>query len=186
MMLNIAKLNIVFFLLLYTSTAAADDSNTKQKTGLVLDALDERRRMIEKSINDYMAENSGAGSIELLTLAEDEPGAGVLRDPFNSSNNQLAPGISPNRFNNSTFLPNAQQQKIPTLKLKGVVNLDKQKEGDLLALLQIDRKDTFMVRVGDEISYDPTNPTAAIKIMSITRLSVKVQVGNLGNILIIR
>ena len=150
------------------------------------DSLEENIKVIDKSISNYINGTSEQETIAIDSVNEKKLSAAPLRDPFNPSINQLNTNGMPNRFGNSTFLPNNEKRRIPTLKLKGVVNSEENKNGDLLALLQVNRNETFMVRVGDEISYDPSNPTSAIKIVSITRLSVKVQVGNLGNLLIVR
>ncbi len=110
--------------------------------------------------------------------------ANQVRDPFNLSgqaNSRRAQGGF-----GSSFLPGISNTRIPELKLKGVINHESNKPEELLALLEIGKKDVYMVRVGDEISYDPRDPNAAIKIIKINRLTVTVQAGSLGNFLIVR
>lgn len=176
---------VIFLLAGFANTASAEDMSN-DKSQFALDAITERRKAIDESIANYLEIHKGTDSADLVTIEEYEAGAPIIRDPFNATNNAGGINGMQNRFGNSTFLPDADKQKIPSLKLKGVINPNQKANGDLLALLQVNKKDVYMVKVGDEISYDPSNPTAAIKIMSITRLSVQVQVGNLGNILIVR
>ncbi len=111
----------------------------------------------------------------------DEPS---IRDPFNLSG-QSGIQRSGGGFGTS-FLPSIGNSDIPALKLRGVITPSTDEPEDLLALLEVDKKDVYMVKVGDEISYDPRNPNAAIKIIKINRLTVTVQAGSLGNVLIIR
>lgn len=116
--------------------------------------------------------NTGVGNVE--------PNS---RDPFNLSgqaSRKRSGGFG------SSFLPSLNNNNIPTLKLRGVIHPHSDKPGELLALLEVGNNDVHMVRVGDEISYDPRDPNAAIKIIDINRLTVTVQAGSLGNVLIVR
>jgi hypothetical protein len=80
------------------------------------------------------------------------------------------------------FIPSLQGNKIPQMKLKGFID----KDDEPLALLEIQGKGTFMVREGDEINIDPSNPRQAIRISKITRLSITVETGTLGSIRVLR
>lgn len=149
----------------------------------ILDVLTERTQAINESLKNYDVNNikevfNGNDNDKHV---RNEP----IRDPFNLSDKMgmQAPGSTGGP---TSFLPNFDQKKIPKLKLKGVVNTDANSPEDLLALLEINNKEVYMVKVGDELSYDPANPSAAMKIVTISRLSVTVQVGSLGNVLIVR
>ena len=69
------------------------------------------------------------------------------------------------------------------MQLRGFI--DKKNESPL-ALLEIEGSGTYMVREGDEINIDPSQPRQAIRISKITRLSVTVEAGTLGSIRILR
>jgi hypothetical protein len=43
-----------------------------------------------------------------------------------------------------------------------------------------------MVRVGDEISFNPAMPTQVVKVIKISRLNVVVEVGTLGDLIVVR
>lgn len=107
----------------------------------------------------------------------------ALRDPFTPSSLmfQLV-GMNANG-SEAGFMPAVDGSRLPRMKLRGFVSDD----GDtLLALLEVERLGTFMVREGDEINIDPTQPRSAIRISSITRLSVTVEAGTIGTIKILR
>jgi hypothetical protein len=47
-------------------------------------------------------------------------------------------------------------------------------------------KQIHMVKIGDEIAFDRTDPGLVFKIREINRLSVIVEVGTLGDMIIVR
>ena len=129
--------------------------------------------------NPVVKENPGNPGIDAT--------AAPVRDPFNPPVNDNGDfrNQSRNRRSSTSFLPNNRSSSIPAITLRGVVHPDSNGDG-LLALLEIGDHGVYMVREGDEISYDQSRPSAAIKIMRISRLSVIVEAGSLGNTLIIR
>ena len=58
----------------------------------------------------------------------------------------------------------------------------------LVALLEVGGSDKqiHMVKIGDEIAFDRNDPSLVFKIRSIDRLSVIVEVGTLGDVIIVR
>lgn len=170
-------------LLSFSFSLLAEDNNSSLDEENLLDVFRERKNLLNKSLErfDYNINALEDAQAKNNTTNPNIP----LRDPFNLSDG-IGNTSTGHLVNPSTFLPNTNQQKIPAIKLKGVINSKSNMPEDLLALLEVDKNDVYMVRVGDEISYDPSKPTFAIKIISISRLSVTVQVGSLGNVLIIR
>ena len=170
-----------------TEARAERSSNLGNRTT----ANQNRNENIDQTINieEYVAKTQdGLESIlpfgnENIALVNQDPN---LRDPFNMSGQTARKSTGGGFGFGTSFLPNTVTKKVPKLKLRGVINAESKRPEDLLALLEVNNQEVYMVRIGDEISYDPGNPASAIKIMSITRLSIKVQVGNLGNVLIIR
>lgn len=116
--------------------------------------------------------------------------AGVaVRDPFNYSQKlrmQAPPGRVPNPAMSTTFLPDAAQENLPGIRLKGILTPGQGNQDEPLALLEINGQDVYLVKAGDEVTYDPARPASAIRVKTISRLSVTVEVGRLGNIFIIR
>ncbi len=109
----------------------------------------------------------------------------TVRDPFTPSRLMYEIVGSQTGLANGAygFVPSLQGGKIPAMKLRGFIDKDKDEP---LALLEIKGAGTFMVRVGDEINIDPSQPRQAIRISNITRLSVTVETGTLGSIRVLR
>lgn len=127
--------------------------------------LSERNAMLEQRI----AELEGAAATDA-----EEP----ARDPFTPlpafNTRPTGPGTA--------FIANPTLMRAPELELKGIVN----REDEVTALLRIGPSRVYMVRAGDQISFDPTRPSEAIKIREISRLSVIVEIGSIGNVVVVR
>jgi hypothetical protein len=180
---KLKKWSLLIFIF-FPSLLFAEQNNNDYKQKNIIDVFSERTEAINESIKNY----SVANLKEVLTNSDSIAGGNneaPIRDPFNLSEKmgQPTPG---NTGGPTSFLPSFDQNKIPKLKLKGVINPNANSPEELLALLQVNDREVYMVRVGDELSYDATNPSAAMKIVTISRLSVTVQVGSLSNVLIVR
>jgi hypothetical protein len=116
-----------------------------------------------------------------LTLAE------TTRNPF-APTEQILSGMVPSYTDDSrpTFVSSDMLTRLPPLKLRGIV-----KPGDqstVVALLEVGggSKQIHMVKIGDEIAFDRSDPSLVFKIREINRLSVIVEVGTLGDMIIVR
>jgi hypothetical protein len=171
------KVFLITIISLFITTVYAEENVTEPS-----DFLGEFSKVLNefkgynKNINETIGEN---GNNNINT-----EGNITLRDPFNSLNSPGASQVYPNNPG-SGFLPRAGHTKIPQILLKGII-VDSEKENNYLALLELKNNGVYMVREGDEISFDQANPGTAIRIKSISRLSVLVEVGDLGNAFIIR
>jgi len=112
-----------------------------------------------------------------------------LRDPF--SDPQISYGQNQNgqTFTQTSgfgygFQRNRGDFRVPELVFKGFID-GNGKEGPM-ALIQIGGKRIHMVREGDEINIDPTQPRNAIRITKISRLSLTVETGILGTVRVLR
>ena len=111
------------------------------------------------------------------------PATPIIRDPFTPSRLMFdmvgkQSGItSGGAYGFTRSLNNINS--VPKMRLRGFVS---QGEEDLIALLEIAGARTYLVREGDEINIDPSQPSSAIRITKITRLSVTVETGTLGSI----
>jgi len=109
-----------------------------------------------------------------------QPQPQAIRDPFTPSplmfevvGKQSVGAIGGYGFMRS---PN---EAVPKMRLRGFVTQD---EEDPIALLEVAGSRTFIVREGDEINIDPSQPMSVIRITKITRLSITVETGRLGSI----
>ncbi len=109
----------------------------------------------------------------------------TVRDPFTPSRLMYEIVGTQSGLANGAygFVPSLQGVKIPKMTLRGFIDKEDDKP---LALLEIHGSGTFMVREGDEINIDPSQPRQAIRISKITRLSVTVETGTLGSIRVLR
>ncbi|MCX4187786.1 hypothetical protein [Methylophaga sp. OBS4] len=114
------------------------------------------------------------------------PAPQAIRDPFTPSPLMYEMvGVQAGMSGSGAygFMPSADAMRVPKMRLRGFVNQDEEKP---LALLEIDGSRTYLVREGDEINIDPSQPRNAIRITQITRLSITVETGTLGSIRIQR
>lgn len=153
-------------------TADGDKQEPRSATEQISEIVNSSEKFISDNIPTF------AGTDQIINDTS------TMRDPFNLAS--TAAGQNAGGFSfGSSFLP-TNNTKIPELKLRGVIYPKSKRPEDQLALLEIDNKEVYMVKIGDEISYDPRNPNAAIKIVNISRLHVTVQAGSLGNVLVVR
>jgi hypothetical protein len=108
-----------------------------------------------------------------------------VRDPFTPSALMYKTvgaqsGMAGNAYG---FVPSSENASIPDMKLRGLLNQDKD---NYIALLEVAGIGTFMVQEGDEFNIDPSQPQNAIRVDKITRLSVTVETGMLGSIRVLR
>ena len=80
-------------------------------------------------------------------------------------------------FSNTSLL------SVPKIKLKGVMHHPKNPSPLAILLLN---SETYMVREGDEVSFNLAEPSQVIKIKKINRLSVLIEVGTLGALVVVR
>jgi len=112
-----------------------------------------------------------------------------MRDPFSEpqtlKNTEEAGGINGmlNTFGRG-FRRMPDDVKVPVLLFKGYV--DRGKSLPPMALIEVAGDRVHMVTVGDEINIDPTNPRHAIRITKISRLSLTIEAGTLGQMKVLR
>lgn len=120
--------------------------------------------------------NAYLGQRELLANPQE------IRDPFTPSGlmfDVVGKQANATGIDAYGFMRSPNSAAIPKMRLRGFVTQD---ENDPVALLEVAGVRTFLVREGDEINIDPSQPNSAIRITKITRLSVTVETGTLGSI----
>jgi len=110
------------------------------------------------------------------------PSLSAQRDPFapTSLMEQEAQrqGVGP------VFIPSqVGSQKVPTLNLRGYVTGNGNQP---VALLEVGGKQVFLVREGDTISLQKNGKNNVLKVKKITKLSALVEVGTLGQVIVVR
>lgn len=113
----------------------------------------------------------------------------ALRDPFSlpAGSNGAVSGNAGSvllQQGGSGFLRGTTEVALPPLRFRGYIQ--GQGSAPSMALLELGQGRVHMVRVGDEINIDPANPRQAIRITRITRLSITVETGTLGQMKVLR
>ncbi len=112
----------------------------------------------------------------------------VMRDPFSEPQGaQTSEGEGLgiiNTFGSGFRRSPDSSVKVPKLLFKGFV--DRGRNAPPMALIQIAGKRVHMVKEGDEININPANPRHAIRITKISRLSITVEAGTLGQMKVLR
>lgn len=114
----------------------------------------------------------------------------MLRDPFSepqiSYNNGQMSAFSEAGMGGfgSGFQRGRGDFRVPELVFRGFI--DSAGDEPPMALIQIGKSKVHMVREGDEINIDPTQPRNAIRITNINRLSITVETGVLGTMRVLR
>ncbi|GEM_PF-4036629 len=176
--------------------AQAEDApaNIQEQVTNILGTILERNSLYKSVLGDDMQIVGDLRPITSANAANPEanpPGAVTQqpqldrpRDPFSVSNTLRQKLQGNERNGQSQFQQGQFTQTIPRLKLKGIVVDKKTKQP--LALLNIGDQTVHLVREQDEISFDPVDPKQVIKIQKITSSNVIVEVGTLGDLILVR
>ena len=113
--------------------------------------------------------------------------AGVMqRDPFTTSDKMYSEvGIQNAQKSNSAlgFIAGYGNQSLPKMRVKGFVNKGSKKS---VALLDIEGAGVFLVSQGDEIGLQALGQNTVLKILKVDSNSVKVQSGQINQVIIVR
>lgn len=104
------------------------------------------------------------------------------RDPFAMTPELANAGAAPQTHLRFTPAP-ALDVKLPRMSLKGMI---RGQEGDVAALLDIAGNGVHMVRVNDTISLHGIGRDVVVQVKAIDHLSLVIEVGSLGQVIIVR
>ena len=189
----------VFFIPTVTADETPSNSIVKEQVLGLLDMIKERNTLInEKMLGATPSDVSQSQVTNTRNAQPPMPIANInpssnafvngIRDPFAVTQEiavlnqagQTAQGAYASR----SFKSSSLAFNLPKLTMKGVVF--KAQEKLPIALLEIGGIGVYMVRVGDEFSFNPAIPTQVIKVIKISRLNVVVEVGTLGDLIVVR
>lgn len=108
------------------------------------------------------------------------------RDPFTTSERMYAEvgNQSANLANNGQgFVAGFGAQNVPRMRLKGFVNRGAKK---IVALLEVDGAGVFLVSEGDEIGLQSIGQNGVIKVIKVDTNGVRVQTGQVNQVIIVR
>ena len=126
--------------------------------------------------------SNGVPTATIPNTNSSDGGVQTLKDPFANSPAILrAAGANPD--GSQIFYPGVVAPTAPVMRLRGQVRDNK---GNAIALLELDKDGTYTVREGDTISLQGKGQFSAVKIKAITRQSLMVEFGSMGQVMIIR
>jgi hypothetical protein len=107
------------------------------------------------------------------------PSSQTIRDPFTASSLMFEVARQSSAINNKGFTSSSLDAAtpIPKMRLRGFIEQNKKAP---LALLEVAGARTYLVREGDDINIDPSQPNSVIRVTKITRQSITVETGLLG------
>lgn len=115
-------------------------------------------------------------------------GSTVGRDPFAVT--ERLRRVSAGGLQELQFVPStAKQKKLPKMKLRGVIRGAEGEDGQrssVAALLDIKGSGVFVVREGDTIGLHDLGLDSVIKVVKVDALSLVVETGTLGQVIIVR
>ena len=174
-------------------------SNAKEQVLGLLDMIEERNKLVnEKMFGTTSAEESNPPVMDTNKAGIPEPVSYInpsisafingIRDPFAVTQEiallNQASQTTQGAYADHSFKSSSLAFTLPKLTMKGVIF--KKQEKRPIALLEIGGSGVYMVRVGDEISFNPAMPTQVVKVIKISRLNVVVEVGTLGDLIVVR
>jgi len=205
--------NVKFFVVFMLSLSfpnlvisEVDLNDAKNQVLNLLDVISERNEALKSAYPDAIQEhNDGTPRAEKdKTKAKKHPVAAAgaatsneiflngLRDPFAvtmelrkaGSKDDEGDGNDDRAYSDYKFKSPGLSIKLPRLTLKGVIF--QQGSDQPLALLEVANQGVYVVRLNDEIGFNPSDPGQVIKIKKISNLNIIVEVGTLGDLIIVR
>lgn len=110
----------------------------------------------------------------------------VLRDPFTTSDKmygEIGIQAAQKATVQQGFVPGYGAQSVPKMRVKGFVNKGLKKS---VALLEIEGSGVYLVSEGEEIGLQALGQNTVIKIIKVDSNSVKVQSGQVNQVIIVR
>jgi len=108
------------------------------------------------------------------------------RDPFTTSNRmygEVGNQSAALAGNGQGFVAGFGPQKAPKMKLKGFVNRGSNKK---VALLEVEGAGVYLVGEGDEIGLQAIGQNSVIKIIKIDSKGLRVQTGQVNQVIVVR
>jgi len=193
-MIKNGLLRFIFIILLAQSITVWAEDPFVEKQRQIQQEMYRRFTALDRRINGEEKPKSEAkpemfSSHEPVTFIDSIAYPHGIRDPFSipslllqtlaveRSHKKQANASSSYAFSQTSLLT------MPKIKLKGVMH--QRRNLSPLAVILLNNE-TYMVREGDEIGFNLAEPSQVIKIKRIKRLSLLIEVGTLGELVIVR
>jgi hypothetical protein len=111
------------------------------------------------------------------------PSAQTGRDPFSATGKLATQKDAPVQTPAGIVFTPKEQGKIPRMTMRGHLQ---GKNGEVIALLEIDKGGVYMVREGDTVGLNDLGVNSVIRVKEISRLHLVIESGSLGQLFIVR
>lgn len=165
-----------------TDSSSVLDALLKQLPGVVKQ-MQQHKKSTEQAMGQFAVEKAVDGHKQEPEIKKKQVmtlNRSIRRDPFAVSQLMIEQTHLQERGLRFTPLAGAQ---VPELKLRGVVNGT---DGQRVGLIEVINEGVFLVRKGDTISLRTAGNNTVINIQEISQLSVVVESGTLGEVIIVR
>ncbi|HAF01549.1 MAG TPA: hypothetical protein DCO68_01315 [Methylophilaceae bacterium] len=129
---------------------------------------------------------SHAASYGFYTGKSNGTPADIPRDPFTTSNKmygEIGIQAAQKASVQQGFVPGYGVQGVPKMKLKGFVTKTRARA---TALLEIEGAGVYMVSKGDEVGLHSIGQNVVLKIIDVSSNGVKVQSGQVNQVIVVR
>lgn len=142
----------------------------------------EPQPLIVKSATDTTTQVNDTFLQTVTSLAKNLPR--TKRNPFSPTRELIQERLKPTvSTKTQTFTPQVTTKELPKMFLRGHLTGP---NGDMVALLQIDEGEVYIVREGDTIGLHDFGFDTVLRIQKISRLHLVVESGTLGQLIIVR
>jgi hypothetical protein len=110
----------------------------------------------------------------------------IQRDPFTTSDKmygEVGAQAAQRASNAQGFIPGYGAQAVPKMRLKGFVTKSNKKAA---ALLDVEGVGVYLVSEGDEIGLQAMGQNTVLKIIGVSANGVKVQSGQVNQVIVVR
>ncbi|MEM7405574.1 MAG: hypothetical protein AAF458_09800 [Pseudomonadota bacterium] len=187
---------------LYAQTAAGENAGAGSQSGAAVAAVPNEQELqrnletlknyydvIQQQLRDQIRDHTGAAAKS--AGAKDpgtarNPGPGYQdgeRDPFAPTSRLIDANTNRQGVDFQPGRSSAEALALPRMRLRGLVT---ENSGAIAALLEIENAGIHIVREGDTVGLYEARSSSVIRVRQINRLNVIVEVGTLGQTLIVR
>lgn len=117
---------------------------------------------------------------------QNQQNGSMQRDPFTTSDKmygEVGAQAAQRASNAQGFIPGYGAQAVPKMRLKGFVTKSNKKAA---ALLDVEGAGVYLVSAGDEIGLQALGQNTVLKIINVDANGVKVQSGQVNQVILVR
>lgn len=175
------KYILIICLFFYGNLAIASEEG-------MLGIVKERNKIMKKEYKKITNKDSfdNVDLVDMETLKKES----VVRNPFSFGERIDKDSLNKSDYKEDKsnidlgYVRAVNSGKVPKIELQGIIEYpDGNKD---LALIAVNGDSTFIVKEGDEVSYEVSEPSKVIKVIKVDALKVVIELGQVGNVIVLR